>query len=591
MTILPFQRILSRTAVFAVALGVFQLFSQVIPLNTTDATLLAKAAPDECYLALGQNTVNDKPPCAPPKRLKINQGYVWSMVDTGDDIWFGTVGNPTCTTQGGSAQGPTAVTPYETSAYACEFDVSPYSPPLPAPIGDFRYPRIFVYNKTSAVLTDVTPKEPPSPLNPDGIDSLVRKTVGFRSGTKLGNYVVFAGPGLIPGLNFFAFRISDKQFVAKHSNSLFNNVREFLTMGGQTYAGVQRYTLGGSVLKMQGPLVDGSPLPPRSTVDCRTCFSYELVGQIDNSAANIAEHAGRIYVATWPDLSGNAPLSGIWMSPVVPAGGLTFMNAYQWTKVWQADQFEPDPILAKGYSGGALRSFDGYLYWGTLHLPYSSTIAWVNEYGPPANEEEFKQLILYTFRTATIFRGKDFDTGTPTVDLLYGARKLFKYTPGTPGVWALTDNNLPGNKNPLYGPAGFGQPYNLYTWQMSVWDNRLWVGTYDWGYIAQLSQEIILPGGRRWPGIAKVAAAPPIENLGADLVAFSNSTSPAVVENLTGIGNYASIGIRRLFSTPDALILGMANPMNLLGDPTDTLPQGGWELIKLTKKVPVPVGK
>ena len=33
----------------------------------------------------------------------------------------------------------------------------------------------------------------------------------------------------------------------------------------------------------------------------------------------------------------------------------------------------------------------------------------------------------------------------------------------------------------------------------------------------------------------------------------------------------------------DALYLGMANPMNLLTDPNDDLPEGGWELLKLSQ--------
>jgi hypothetical protein len=31
----------------------------------------------------------------------------------------------------------------------------------------------------------------------------------------------------------------------------------------------------------------------------------------------------------------------------------------------------------------------------------------------------------------------------------------------------------------------------------------------------------------------------------------------------------------------DALYLGMANPMNLLTDPLDDKPEGGWELLRL----------
>jgi hypothetical protein len=32
----------------------------------------------------------------------------------------------------------------------------------------------------------------------------------------------------------------------------------------------------------------------------------------------------------------------------------------------------------------------------------------------------------------------------------------------------------------------------------------------------------------------------------------------------------------------DNLYLGMANPMNLLTDPDDSVPEGGWELLSLS---------
>jgi hypothetical protein len=50
--------------------------------------------------------------------------------------------------------------------------------------------------------------------------------------------------------------------------------------------------------------------------------------------------------------------------------------------------------------------------------------------------------------------------------------------------------------------------------------------------------------------------------------------------SLSGVGNISSYGVRTMVSD-DALYLGMANPMNLLTDPNDDLPEGGWELIEL----------
>ena len=56
---------------------------------------------------------------------------------------------------------------------------------------------------------------------------------------------------------------------------------------------------------------------------------------------------------------------------------------------------------------------------------------------------------------------------------------------------------------------------------------------------------------------------------------------PAKPVSLSGVGNYTSYGVRTMVSD-DFLYLGMANPMNLLTDPSDDVPEGGWELIKLS---------
>jgi hypothetical protein len=575
---LPSRHCFGWTAVLLVCFGT--LAPAQMNFNTTQGTLLAKAVPDECYLALGQNVRNDFPPCAAGKIPKVNQGYVWSLVDTGADLWFGTTANPLCTTEGTASSGDIGVTPYQTEAYACEYGVSPYVPPLPEGLGDFRAPRIYVYNKATKVLTDITPKGPVTAANPLGLDSDLRRTIGLRAATRVGNHVIFAGPSLSGGIAMFAFRIDTKQWVAKQQLPLYLNIRQFLEVDGIVYTTVRTLSGTGAVLRYRGSIpVITPPPPPQAPPSCGTCFDFEIVGQLDTEGANIAIHSGRIYVTTWP---GRA-MAGLFMSPPVPAGGLTRANAGQWIKVWAADNYEPDPVIATSYAGGALMSFGGYLYWGTINLPYASTQAWVAEYGPPANEEEFKQLLALTFRTAVVFRGRNFDT-TPEINLLYGAQKLTKYTPGSPGTWTLADNNMPaGTKAPLYGPAGFGNPYTLYIWSMAVWDNKLWVGTFDWSYIVYLSQNIItLPDGARLPKLQPQANEPNV--YGGDLYFFPNASSPAVAEDIFGLGNYSSYGVRNLVPAAGSMYVGMANAMNLLTDPNDTLPQGGWELIELQPK-------
>ena len=117
---------------------------------------------------------------------------------------------------------------------------------------------------------------------------------------------------------------------------------------------------------------------------------------------------------------------------------------------------------------------------------------------------------------------------------------------------------------------------------MSVWDNRLWLGTLDWSYSAEQGTVAIYQGGNQ-PIPVNVTLFFAIQNYGADLYFFQSSQSPAVPENVYGLGNYTSYGVRNsLPSLSNSLFLGMANISNLLTSPFG--PQGGWELIELQHK-------
>ena len=141
-----------------------------------------------------------------------------------------------------------------------------------------------------------------------------------------------------------------------------------------------------------------------------------------------------------------------------------------------------------------------------------------------------------------------------------------------------------GGAAPLFGVPGMGNPFNNYTWTMSVYDGRLWVGTMDWSYLF----------GELFPTFFPGAAVPSVYGgasavRGADLWNFVSPSFPAVPESLDGICNVSSYGIRTMNADASGLLLGMANPMNLLASGAG--PQGGWELIRLVARKPnTPVG-
>ena len=196
-----------KLALLALLLSVSAVHAsaQITGLNTTTGFLRAQAQPDECFLAIGDNLPFTKPPCL-FSSPKVNQAYVWAMTEAplGNEIWFGRW-KPQCVTEGITF--PTNLTPYQTPSWVCEFGKSPYSFLLPPELGDFRPPRIFLYNETTHVATDMTPTAPVTTSNPFGIDPLLYTTLGIRAAVTVGNTILLAGQALslAPTTNFFAF--------------------------------------------------------------------------------------------------------------------------------------------------------------------------------------------------------------------------------------------------------------------------------------------------------------------------------------------------------------------------------------------------
>jgi hypothetical protein len=525
--------------------------AQQTQLPTTIAELLAKAAPDECFNGIGQ-PYPAGPPCA-TGIPKVNQAYIWGMTRSGPAVWFGTMSNTQCLVFS-LFLGMTA--PHQNSAWVCEYGESQSSPPLPATIGDFRRPRIYSYNTVTKAFADQTPADP-----------RLNTTVGLRAAGNLNNVVLLSGPALPNGINFFAFRAESGEYLGSANLPAFNNIRRMLVFENVLYATVGNTVgEGGSVLRWTGN--EASP------------FTFDVVGSLESSSWEMAAHEGRLFVTTWPAQVGTK-MAALYMSPPVPGGGLTTAHAGAWTRIWKADDYEPDPVTAATYGGGALASFGGYLFWGTMHVPILSTKAHIVTYGLPTGDTGFLlQTFLGSERAISIFRGSGFNT-TPSFELVYGLPVLPVMT--APGSWSILPNKM--GKLPQWGPSGFGNPFNNYTWTMEVFDGRLFVGTMDYSYLFPFMSNMLLGTSITLPSGLFSSV------FGADLFYFPSAASPAFPESISGIGNYTNYGIRTMTLGTQSLFIGTANPMNLMTNPLDSLPEGGWELIELTKRPPnTPVG-
>ena len=518
-----------------------------------DLELLAKAAPDECYAGIG-DPYPPGPPCSEGVP-KANQAYVWGLAKTRQLLWFGTAPNVHCVVLSGYLG---QVVPHETSSWVCEYGESQYAPPLPAGAGDWRSTHIYVYDLEEQALTDRTP-----------VDPRIGTVGGIRSAGAHNDVVFLAGPDLQGGVDLFAFDSETQAYLGSANLPQYSNIRKWLSVGGVLYTAVRNTAGGGSVLRWSGDAADP--------------FQFDVVGNLDSEGVELAWHEGRIFLTTWPDLQAEVvQLAGLYMSPPLPAAGLTAAEADGWQEVWESSDYEPDPVTAATYGGGALASFDGYLYWGTMHVPLTAALGHVAIYGPPPDIVQQLLLLLRTHRAISVFRGRDFGAVGERIDLLYGERELSKYvyTPSTQaGRWQRSPNNM--GAEPLLGASGFGNPYNNYTWTMDVFEGQLYVGTMDWSYLLSEGLPILTEVLLGFP--LSIPPWLPFGDFGADLMRFSSPDLPAVPESTSGVGNYTNYGVRTMLAD-DALYIGTANPMNLLTDLLDDRPEGGWELLRLSRR-------
>jgi hypothetical protein len=549
-------------------------------------SLLSKAQPDECFDGMGE-PYPPGPPCD-QGQPKVNESYVFGLTKTQDKLWFGTAPNMLCLVLGGDFG---LDIPIETDSFVCEFGNSQTSPPLPSNLGDFRPPHIYTYDLAKKQLVDMS-----AGFTGDDLNRL-NTTYGLRAAGTLNNVVLLAGPGLgNKTVNIFAYRADNGQFLGSRTFSQWGNVRDAKEIQGALYFAMQETAAPpapqGSIQRWVGTA--GNP------------FQFNTVGTIPNQAAAfLAEHQGRIYASTWyglgalPGLDPLPEANGIYMSPPISSGGLSPTTA-AWKKVFSFDQYENDPLVARTYFGGAMASFGGYLYFGTINNPLAGIfgalladqqgVINLDCNGDGLGVDEILTTALGTFRPISVFRGKDLDTPNPNVELLYGSEywPSLVHRTDTPvecdryEILPLASHRNNLGQRPSLGFAGLNNFFNAYTWTMTVHDNRLFLGTFDWSSIAAASVLDLVPRSFGYLSPNESINAPiqyPPALIGADLFRFENTNDPAAAETLSGFGNWANYGVRSMTSDGN-LYVGTGNPFNLRVAEAGGS-DGGWELIEL----------
>lgn len=559
---------------------------QPSPISETEVysfECVAKAQPDEWYTGTFDAEGNYVPgpyyaigeqPDGVAGREKVNQDYVWGMTKVNGLVYFSSSGNVLTLASLGLAGAPGARV---TTVHAEEGAQSQYpvgvSEDLMAYLGDWRPPEMHVYDTATDTYRNITPD-----------DDLLDSTLGLRSAGAANGVVLFAGPDLTyQGMNLFAFNAETQAYLGSKHMAQYNDIRNWVTVGDRLYGGVAvtySTTGEGAVLMWTGSV--------------RNPFSLTAIVRLDLNAANLAVHDNRLFVGTWPMSEGSlmgylgyqsTATPGIWMSPEFTTDGR--IRAGAWSKVWEITDYEVDPVIAQSEGAGAMCSFDGYLYWGTMQVPGTGALAILDAY--PDYSADMRTMMMQSNRSAAVFRCNDFDTDSPHVELLYGDSQLYTFIPPTdmslPGDWVLKDNNT---GKALFGEAGFDNEANCYIWSMTVYNDRLYVGTLDRNTL-MASDSYVQYGG----DAAAIEATRTEMWMGADLWCLFPDTEsgdpvrPFVVDK-TGVGNPLNHGVRNMVVVNNSLFLGTANCSNLLTAndnatryPGLSLKAGGWEVVRV----------
>jgi len=545
--------------------------------------MIAQAPVDETFFGMGNpknywnpdiNHLKDKK--LKGGRPKRNGGYLWAMAGCGDNLWFGTNNNGWC----GWMMVTGLFSCTETSRWVCETNLSnfpkqldengePFFPKDGAIIqADWRPPEIYYYNVKTKNLTKMMSDNPK-------FKKYVNRSFGFRGGGSIGNIVFMAANPIVQkdqAVYLLAFNGITGRFIDGVKIDKYINVRKFAVFEDSAGNKALYVLMGSDIHDPAHPnhLLRwiGTEEHPFGTETNSETPGFEVVGDFGNAGigAELIMHKGKVIVTTW---GSRTIAAGLYASNLMPAGGFTKDNKAVFKKVFDASDFDPDPVIANGWLIGALAEFDGYVYWGSMH-PTGQTYHALCFVHPKLRGSE--EAILKSHRKTTVFRTSFADPEKPVTELLYGDKELWAFN-GT--RWEIKANKA--GLQPLYGPSGFGELLNDYTFTLIKWNNKLYLGTFDvsGGVKTLMDENVDVKGSEVLRTVGKQINEGDFYP-GFDLYRFDSADSPAKAETLTGFDNPCSNGVRNAIVMNGDLYIGTTTDSNL------DYKRGGWHIYRLT---------
>ncbi|MEV6105815.1 hypothetical protein AB0M28_14015 [Streptomyces sp. NPDC051940] len=547
------------------------------------STEVAHAAVSECFQAIGVHAQPDADgSCPTGYQRKIDGAYVWAGARSGDHAYFGTLSNAFCQATAGliGQPGPHLVEDQN----VCEFGESSGAAVYGPKMGDLRKPQVLRVNADTQQTEDITPDDP-----------LLENVVGLR-GAAAANDVVFMFGVKYPTLNdsrlglaVFAFEGSTGKYLGSQLRTDLYSARGGIEgPDGNLYLAARRAPVAGDTTGGLGGVIE------RWTGTKSDPFHFETVAVLQNDAGYLSTFGNRLVVSGWmgtlPDKK-SAAVGGpskIWMSPEIPAGGLTSADKDSWTSVFSWDQYDPDPVLGKSVVWGGITEWRGDLYVGSYnHAGVTATESLWNAYGQPATEAARILDVTKSNRATAIFKISKPGTPEQKVTVLYGDRALPVYNPETK-LWGNKPNLL--GQTPKFGASGFGNPFNIYSWTFQVFQDKLYMATADMSgslMATAFSVDAAYDVSDATVTSLEKVIGPTLFNTigGGDVWRMDDPEKPAVAETLTGFGNHAQHGVRVFlpFEDKGVLYAGMGGGYNLRdGDNS----KGGWSVNALKPGTP-----
>ncbi len=465
--VVTIKRVIATTIGAALIIGHIGL-SPAIADEDHIITEIADSQPDECFIDFGDNEplVNGECEEGTPK---TNEAYVWGLTQSNGKLYFGTGANIHCLVTG-TYLGSTSSTLRDLGGvddYVCELGDGADSP-LPDVFKDWRPPSIYSQDISSGKLTKLNSQMDVAS------QQRAATTVGIRAAGAVGNLVYLGGPSLTGGINLFVFNSSTGAFVESATIDGYRNIRTLKPYQGSMVAGVAK--VGGS----GAALVFSDSQNPLS-------FNESFV----TTAGEIAEfefYEDRMYFGTWPTSTAT-------VATVASTDLITDMDDFgsegSGEIIWQASDYEPDEAIVHTYGVGAMKFFNGKLYFGTMHVPLTSLNAVLDKYEElelSLEDEDYLAAFLGSLRSTALFEydpdspmGWDDSSFQNNPNLVFGdpALPTFDYSE----QFVIFEYTSTGEFLPDLALSGFNNPFNNYMWAMSEYDDELYIGTMDWSYL------------------------------------------------------------------------------------------------------------